>query len=254
MRRVALITGSGADRIGNRIARELIKDGFEVALHYHCSRESAECTVSDIVAQGGIAHCFRADVRSEAEVDRLIGDVTDRFGRLDLLVNAASQWNKQRLEDVTADEILTAFSVDVLGTFLCARRAGLVMAQQAEGGCIVNIGDASMLQPRTGEPAYYLAKGTIPTMTRMLAVELATRNPAVRANAVLPGSVMAPESFTESQRQQRRSESLTQTSNDPVSLINAIRYLVNSSSVTGSCLTIDGGRGIKCASVGSQCG
>ena len=117
----------------------------------------------------------------------------------------------------------------------------------------MNIGDSSIRQPRIGEAAYYLAKGTVPGMTRMLAVELAARNPAVRVNAILPGSVMAPGSSTETQRQQRRSETLTQTADDPTSLINAIRYLTASAHVTGTCLTIDGGRGINRAAAASQC-
>ncbi|MCH2213301.1 MAG: SDR family oxidoreductase [Fuerstiella sp.] len=245
--RVALITGSGADRVGNRIARMLVDDGFEIALHYHSSKESAESTVSEICDQGGTAQCFAADVTSETDVDRLIADVIDRFGRLDLLVNTASQWSKQPIEEVTAADVLSAFKVDGLGTFLCARRAGLLMARQAQGGCIVNIGDASMYQPRTGEPAYYLAKATIPTLTRMLAVEMAALNPAVRVNAVLAGSVMAPNSFSKSQRQQRQTESLTQMVDHPASLANAIRYLAESPAVTGTCLTIDGGRGIRYA-------
>ncbi|MCH2203749.1 MAG: SDR family oxidoreductase [Fuerstiella sp.] len=243
--RVALITGSGADRVGNRIARALIGDGFDIALHYHSSKEFAESTVSEISSQGGTAQCFPADVTSETDVDRLITKVIERFGRLDLLVNAASQWNRKPIDEVTAADVLSAFKVDGLGTFLCARRAGLVMVRQAQGGCIVNIGDASMYQPRTGEPAYYLAKGTIPTLTRMLAVEMAALNPAVRVNAVLAGSVMAPNSFTESQRQQRQTDSLTQMVDHPASLASAIRYLAESPAVTGTCLTIDGGRGIR---------
>lgn len=243
--RVALVTGSGAARVGNNVARWLAAREFCVAVHYLESRESAESTSDDIIRSGGTAAAFQADVTSEADVDRLVAEVTDHFGRIDLLVCAASRWQHQPLEQVSAADIRAAFDVDVLGTFLCARRAGLVMAQQDSGGCIVNIGDASISQPRSGEAAYYLAKGCIPTMTQMLAVELAARNPAVRVNAILPGSVMAPAGLTDDQLRQRQSETLTQTADDITSLINAISYLINSPFVTGTCLTVDGGRGIQ---------
>lgn len=241
---VALITGSGAPRLGNRIARSLAEGGYQVALHYHRSREFAEQSQSEIIQAGGTAAVFQADVRSEEEVDRLMTDVVRRFGSIGLLVNTASRWQHSPLEDVSAADVRDAFETDVLGTFLCARRAGLLMVEQATGGCIVNIGDASMNQPRTGEAAYYAAKGCVPTLTRMLAVELAARNPAVRVNAVLPGSVLAPESFSDRQRSARQAETLTQKADDPQAVVDAILYLAGSPFVTGTCLTVDGGRGI----------
>jgi len=248
--RVALVTGSGADRVGNHVARALASEGFAVAIHYGTSEQSAKRTVAEITEHGGIACDFRADVTSESDVDQLIDAVVNRFGRIDLLVTTASRWEKQSLEDVQVDDIRSALSVDCLGTFLCARKAGLTMAQQETGGNIVLVGDASIHQPRTGESAYYLAKATIPTMTRMLAVEFAERHPSVRVNAILPGSVMAPTSLTAAHRQERRDATLTKTADEPGALTQAILYLTNASFVTGTCLTVDGGRGIRRPSPG----
>lgn len=241
---VVLITGSGSLRLGNRIARSLADRGYQLALHYRTSAATAEQTQTEIEQSGGTASVFQADVSSEADVDQLMSDVVDRFGRLDLLINAASRWQQGTLEDVTAADLLAAFQTDALGTFLCGRRAGLIMAQQQTGGCIINVGDASMHQPRTDEAAYYVAKGSIPTVTRMLAVELAARNPAVRVNAVLPGSVLAPESFSQERRRQRQQETLTKKADDPAAVVDAVLYLATSTFVTGVCLQIDGGRGI----------
>jgi pteridine reductase len=241
---VALVTGSGANRVGNHVARGLAAHGFAVAVHYATSKVSATNTVADITEQGGTACDFQADVTLESEVDELIDTVGDHFGRIDLLVTTASRWEKQSFEDVRTEDIRSTFEVDCLGTFLCARKAGLVMTQQDTGGNIVLIGDASIYQPRTGEPAYYLAKATIPTMTRMLAVELAERQPSVRVNAILPGSVMAPNTMTSAQQQQRRHATLTRTADNPDAVTQAVLYLTNASFVTGTCLTVDGGRKI----------
>jgi pteridine reductase len=242
---VALVTGSGADRVGNHVARGLAAEGFTIAVHYGTSKNSAKRTVEEVKKQGGEALTFRTDVTSESDVDQLIEDVLDQFGRIDLLVTTASRWEKQTLEKVRAEDIRAAFDVDCLGTFLCARRAGLAMTRQETGGNIVLLGDASMHQPRSGEAAYYLAKATIPTMARLLAVELAERHPSVRVNAILPGSVMAPQSLSAAQLQERSDATLTKTADNPDAITRAVLYLTNASFVTGTCLTVDGGRGIR---------
>lgn len=242
---VALVTGSGSVRVGNYVARGLASEGFSIAVHYATSKDSAKKTVEEIEEQGGTAGAFQGDVSSEPEVDHLIESVLDQFGRIDLLVTMASRWEKQSLENVQADNIRSAMDVDCLGTFLCARKAGLAMTRQKTGGNIVLLGDASMHQPRIGEAAYYLAKATIPTMARVLAVELAERHPSVRANAILPGSVQAPASLSAEQLQERCHATLTKTADNPDSILQAVLYLTNASFVTGTCLTVDGGRGIR---------
>ena len=242
---IALVTGSGADRVGNRLVRSLAADGYAVAVHYRSSDAGAASTVREITEQGGTARAFQADVSQEVDVDQLMGDVVGHFGRLDLLVTTASRWDRKSLEEITAADVQAAFAVDALGSFLCARRAGLLMAQQDSGGSIVLIGDASVKQPRTGQAAYYLAKGSIPTMTRVLAAELADRHPSVRVNAILPGSILAPDASSADDHARRIGQTLTQLADDPQSVANAVRYLAESPLVTGTCLTLDGGRSIK---------
>jgi len=244
-RPVALVTGSGADRVGNRLVRTLAANGYAVAVHYRSSDVGATSTVREIEQQGGTARAFQADVSEEADVDHMMEEVVGHFGRLDLLVTTASRWDRKSLEEITTADVRAAFAVDGLGSFLCARRAGLLMAQQDSGGSIVLIGDASVQQPRTGQAAYYLAKGSIPAMTRVLAAELADRNPSVRVNAILPGSILAADASSADDCARRIGETLTQLADDPHSVANAVRYLAESPLVTGTCLTLDGGRGIK---------
>ena len=79
-----LITGSGAPRLGNRIARALAAEGYRVALHFRQSGDGAQQTKCDIEQAGGVADVFQADVASESQVDRLMQDArteTDRFAR-----------------------------------------------------------------------------------------------------------------------------------------------------------------------------
>jgi pteridine reductase len=191
--RVALITGSGRRRVGSVVARALADDGYAIALHYHGSGDSARALSEQIRRESGVVcEAFQADVSVATEVDRMMDSVVERFGRLDALVTTASVWETIPLEEVEAEDLLRNFSINTLGTFFCARRAGLMMAGQSEGGVIVTIGDWAIQRPYLDHAAYFVSKGAIPTLTRTLAVELALRNPKVRVNCVHPGPVMFP--------------------------------------------------------------
>lgn len=140
MSRVALITGSGAPRIGADIAKQAAERGYSVALHYHTSQTSAEELCRELNLSGEKHAAFGADVSSEEDVQELFRRVSERFGRLDLLVTSAAIWEEKELFDVTADDVLRHFEVNTLGTFLCCRYAGEIMVKQAQGGVIITIG------------------------------------------------------------------------------------------------------------------
>src|SRR5439155_22536297 len=94
------------------------------------------------------------------------------------------------------------FDTNTLGTFLCAQQAGLAMVAQPEGGCIINLGDWAEARPYLNYSAYFPSKGAVTALTRSLAVELGTRNPRVRVNAILPGPVLLPPDLPEQARRQ----------------------------------------------------
>jgi len=242
--KVALVTGSGKRRVGNVVAATLAERGYAVAVHYHHAAEEAADTVARLVDRGFRAEAFGADVADEEEVDRLLEAVVDRFGRLDVLVTAAAIWDSAPLEEVTAADVRRHFDVNTLGTFLCCRRAGLIMCGQETGGAIVTVGDWATVRPYPDYAAYFPSKGAIPTMTRSLAVELARRNPAVRVNAVLPGPVLLPEGLSPSDRRRAAASTLVQRVGRPEHVAHAVMFLVENDFVTGVCLPVDGGRTI----------
>ena len=160
--RVALITGGGKRRIGNAVALALADRQYDIALHYNRSAEEARQTVGQLERKGVRAAAFQADLTRENDVARLFDDVLGTFGRLDVLVTAAAIWQRKPLEDVTAEDVRRQFEINTLGTFLCCRRAGLVMAKQPEGGAIVTIGDWATARPYPHYAAYFASKGAIP--------------------------------------------------------------------------------------------
>jgi pteridine reductase len=242
--KVALITGSGKRRIGNVIAAALAARGYSIALHYHHSAAAAQQTVLRLQGQGVEVQAFQADVAQEADVARLFDQLLGRFGRLDVLVTASAVWEPTPLEEITAADVRRQFEINALGTFLCCQRAGLLMVKQPEGGAIVTIGDWASARPYPGYAAYFLAKGTIPTMTRMLAVELAQRNPAVRVNCILPGPVMLPEDLSQPEVQGAVAGTLLKRAGRPENVAQAVVFLIENDYVTGVCLPVDAGRTI----------
>jgi pteridine reductase len=239
-----LITGSGARRVGRAVAELFAERGYAIGLHANSSTAAADAAAAEFVSRGTPTLVVRGDVRDEATVKKWIAEIVARFGRLDVLVNAAAVWKRKRLEDVTADDVREHFDINTLGTFLCCKHAGLQMTTQPEGGAIVNIGDWATRRPYLDYAAYFPSKGSIPTLTRMFAVELSRRNPRVRVNAVLPGPVMLPADLPEAERKQAIDATLVRREGSPQLVAQAVFSLVENEFITGVCLPIDGGRTI----------
>jgi pteridine reductase len=243
-RKVALVTGSGKRRVGWYVADALAVRGCALALHYRTSAVEAAESVAYFEGRGVEAVALPADLGDEGAVRALVTAVLDRFGRIDVLVNCAAVWRPTPLEAVTAAEVRDFFDVNTLGTFLCSREAGLAMARQPEGGCIVTVGDWATARPYLDHSAYFLSKGAIPTLTRCLAVELGRRNPAVRVNCVLPGPVMLPEDMAPAHRRKVIEATLVKREGRPENVAQAVLFFLDNVFVTGACLPVDGGRTI----------
>ena len=243
-RQVALVTGSGKRRVGWHVADALARRGYALAIHYRTSAAEAAETVAELAALGVEVAAFQADLTNEGAVRAMVNGVLERFGRLDVLVNCAAVWKRKRLEDVTADDVRLHFETNTLGTFLCCQHAGLAMTRQAEGGCIVNLGDWAVIRPYLNYAAYFPSKGAIATLTRTLAVELAQRNPRVRVNCVMPGPVMLPPDLPQNERRQAIDATLVKREGSPKNIAQAVLAFVDNDFVTGVSLPVDGGRSV----------
>ncbi len=242
--KVALVTGSGKRRVGWYVADALAGRGYALAIHYHHSAAEAGETVAHLQSRGVSVAAFQADLTQETAARALVRGVLDHFGRLDVLVNCAAIWRAKRLEDVTAADVRLHFEVNTLGTFLCAQQAGLAMVRQPEGGCIINLGDWAEARPYLDYAAYFPSKGAVTALTRSLAVELASRNPRVRVNCILPGPVMLPPDMPEAERQQSIRGTLVKHEGRPENVAQAVLFLIDDDFVTGIALPVDGGRTI----------
>ncbi|MFO0968959.1 MAG: SDR family oxidoreductase [Gemmataceae bacterium] len=242
--KVALVTGSGKRRVGFHVAAALAERGYALAIHYRSSIAEATETIAAFQGRGVVAHGFQADLSDENAARAMIAQILERFGRLDVLVNCAAAWKSKPLEEVTAADVRHYFEINTLGAFLCSQHAGLAMVQQPEGGSIITIGDWATIRPYMNYAAYFPSKGAIPTLTRTLAVELGSRNPAVRVNCILPGPVLLPPDLPAEERRQAIAATLVQREGRPENIAQAVLFFIDNDFVTGVCLPVDGGRSI----------
>ena len=242
--KVALVTGAGKRRVGRSVAEALAARGYALVVHYHTSAADAAEAVASLRALGVEAVALGADLADERSARELVDQTLARFGRLNVLVNCAATWQSKRLEDVTAADVRHYFEINTLGTFVCCQQAGLAMTRQPEGGCIVTVGDWATARPYLNYAAYFPSKGAIPALTRCLAVELGSRNPAVRVNCVMPGPVMLPADLPDAERRHAVDATLVKREGRPEDVARAVLFLIDSDFVTGVCLPVDGGRTI----------
>lgn len=241
---VALVTGSGVARVGRRVAERFRDAGFRIVLHAHKSVETAEKLIAAWKQDGADASLVTGDVSDEERVSKWRDEIVDRYGRLDVLVNSAAIWEPIALEKATAADFRHFFDVNALGTALMNQQFGLLMTHQARGGAIVNIGDWSTIRPYRDFAPYFPSKASVVSITQSMAVELATRNPNIRVNAVLPGPVLLADEVNQERRQKIIQESLLQREGTPDDVADAAYFLATSPFITGVCLPVDGGRTI----------
>ena len=187
---IVLITGASRG-IGAATARLAASQGWDVAVNYSHNAQAAADVVATVQALGQRAIAVQADVADADQVETMFAQVDAQLGRIRALVNNAGVVDRaQRLQDMDMARWQRMFSINVLGSFACARAAVLRMSADlgGAGGSIVNVSSAAA---RLGSANQYVdyaaAKAAIDTMTLGLAHEVAQQG--IRVNAVRPGLI-----------------------------------------------------------------
>ncbi len=241
--RVALITGGR--RIGAVVATELARRGADVALVYRSSRSEADETAAAVRAAGRRSLVLQADLQDPDACDRIVDDTVAALGRLDVLVNMASMYQRRALDEVTVDDWDAQMAVDLRAAWLCAR-AAVPHMRRARGGRIINFSDwvARSGRPRyQGYLTYYVAKAGVVALTEALALELAADQ--ILVNAIAPGPIVAPEGTSDEEfASVERATPLGRWGGE-IEIAKAVAALVESDFITGETLRVDGGRHLK---------
>jgi NAD(P)-dependent dehydrogenase (short-subunit alcohol dehydrogenase family) len=171
MGKTAVVTGAGTG-IGKAVATALLKNGWNTVF---VGRRQA--LLDQAVAEAGVSEAkalaASCDITREDDVDRLFRTVVDNFGRVDLLFNNAGSGFKSTLIDELPVQVWNdVVSVNLTGSFLCARAAfGAMRRQSPQGGRIINNGSVSAYAPRPGSAPYTASKHAITGLTKTLALD-----------------------------------------------------------------------------------
>lgn len=183
--RVAIVTGSSRG-IGRATALALATEGAKVVVNYASSSSAADEVVKTIVDRGGEAIALKADVSKTEEVDSLIQETLDKFGRIDVLVNNAGITRDTLLLRMKPEDWQAVIDLNLTGVFLCTKAVSKLMLKQ-KSGRIINITSVAGQMGNPGQANYSAAKAGVIGFTKTVAKELASRG--VTVNAVAPGFI-----------------------------------------------------------------
>ncbi|MFL5576470.1 MAG: SDR family oxidoreductase [Gemmatimonadaceae bacterium] len=236
--RVALVTGAG-HRVGRAIALALGEHGMDVAVHFHGAEAGARETAAAIATHGR-AELFQEDLTAPGGAARLVNAAADRFGRLDVLVNSAAIMQRTPVGGVTEEEWDAMFALNLRAPFFAAQAAA---ARMGETGAIVNLADLAAFETWPAYVPHGISKAGVVQMTRALARVFA---PRVRVNAIAPGSVLLPESWSAADAERLVSTTPLRRLGSPDDVVGAVLYLLGADYVTGETIIVDGGRHVRC--------
>lgn len=246
--RTALVTG-GARRIGREIALALARDGWDIAVHYHGSKDAALATALEIQALGRRAQAFAFDLAGSGEPAKLLAACEAALGPVRCIVNNASRFDY----DSAADFSVAAFEEHMRTNVVAPVRLAWALHAQLEAaranapgtsdawepGVVVNLLDQKLWNPNPDFFSYTLSKAALETATGLLARALA---PVVRVVGLAPGITLAargqsPTEFAAAHRATPLGQSST-----PEDLARGAVYLARARAVTGTTLLVDGGQ------------
>jgi len=234
--KVALVTGS-AHRVGKHLALALAKEGCDLAIHYHGSREKAFATVEEIQDLGVKASAFQANLSRHEDILALFQAIDQVYDHLDILVNSAAILFRKDLLEVDLQDWNQIMALNLKGAFFCLQQAAIRM-RSSNGGAMINISDIIGRRPWAHYPVHSISKAGVEMLTKVAAIELA---PEIRVNAIAPGLILPPEHMQPDRWDELADASLLKRPGSPTDVAKAMIFLLKNDYISGETLVVDGG-------------
>jgi len=239
--KVALVTGASRG-IGAVVACRLAQAGARVGVNYHASPDAAAIVVESINKDGGEAILVGGDVSQEENAEKVVKELVDYYGSIDILINNAGINKDQLLIKMKPEDFDSVINVNLRGAFLCTRFAMTHMIRQRSGR-VINMSSVVGLSGNPGQANYAAAKAGMVGLTKAVAREVASRN--VTVNALAPGYIDTAmvDELTEETQDKILSTIPMGRFGTPEDVAEAVVFLASdgASYITGQVLTIDGG-------------
>ena len=232
-----LVTG-GAVRLGRAIVLHLAGRGYDIALHYATSKESAVQTANEVKKLGVRCETYCADFTDFKAIPSLINRIMRDFSSLELLVNSAANFIKENLEKTSDRGLLDTINVNLVAPFILMRE----FKNRLNRGLIINILDERILRRVSTFGAYSVSKSALAHLTELSAVEWGE---TVRVNAIAPGLILPPAGSSNEYLTKSAPNIPTKTHGYISDILRGFDYLIDSPFVNGEILFIDGGQSKK---------
>ncbi len=235
--KTALVTGA-AVRLGRSIALRLARTGCNVIIHYNSSEAEADQVASEIEARNRRTWKSRFDLTLSEQAHEWISALIRETGGIDILVNSASAFPEDSYDTLDEKTLSESMSIHVLSPLALIN----AMSRQRREVSVVNILDTRIADRDPTHASYHLAKRSLYTLTRDLAVSMA---PAMRINAVAPGLILPPSGRDDSWLEHLRTSNPLEKIGSADGVADAVLFLLGSDFITGQVIYVDGGRHLK---------
>jgi len=235
--KTALITGA-AKRIGRATALALADEGVNIAIHYNTSEGEAKNLALELESCGVKAWTIQADFDVQEQYETLIERTLELTGSLDILVNNASIFPFEKLEDVTLDSLIKNMEVNAWVPFVLSRSFKELVGK----GKIINLEDSRTSGYDWSHIGYIMSKHVLAAFTRYTALAYA---PDITVNAVAPGLILPPPGKDQSYLDRLVGTVPLKRHGEAEDIAEAVVFLAKSSFITGEVIHVDGGRHLK---------
>ena len=237
--RKIIITG-GATRIGAAIAKKLSGPNIEIVIQYNKSKSKAEKLKKELKKNGTIVYLVKADLGSENDVDKIIKFSKLKLKYFDCLINNASLFENDKLENFTVKSWDLHLKVNLKAPALLSR--GFAKNTREKNNNIINIIDQRVFKLTPYFFSYTLSKTGLYTLTKTSAMSLA---PKVRVNAIAPGPTIKNKRQSEKHFKSQYLATPLKQQVDVNEICNAVDFFIKNSSITGQVLAIDSGQSLN---------
>jgi NAD(P)-dependent dehydrogenase (short-subunit alcohol dehydrogenase family) len=230
MNKVILVTGA-AKRIGKEVALFFYQQGYHVAVHYHQSSEE----ITLLSQHYPEIFTIQADFNQVNQVVNVVQAVNKALGPIDILINNASYFVNDSIGNITPENFSSHMQINLLAPILLIQE----MVKQTNSGNILNILDYSVLTLVDSFLSYNLSKQAMGHLTKTMAVNLA---PNFRVNGIAPAAALINPRQTEEKFSKLYCDTPLKRSTNPQEICQAIDFILNTESITGQIIALDGGR------------
>ena len=232
-----LVTG-GAVRLGRAIVLHLAGRGYDIALHYGTSEESAKQTVDEVKKLDVRCKTYSANFTNFNAIASLMDRVLVDFNTVELLVNSAANFVQENLEETSDTTLIDTINVNLIAPYVLMRE----FKKKVNSGLIINILDQRILRRISTFGAYSVSKSALAHLTELSAVEWGE---TVRVNGIALGLILPPAGSSDEYLFQNAPNIPTKTHGNISDVLRGLDYIIDSPFVNGETLFIDGGESKK---------